>query len=62
MIIFDSITKTDTYVQLSRGNDETMIMPSSSVIYTDDESGYVSIKTTGSRKVIGLIPKSVYDA
>lgn len=62
MIIFDSITKTDTYVQLSRGNDETMIMPSSSVIYTDDESGYVSIKTTGSRKTIGLIPKSVYDA
>lgn len=61
MIIFDSITKSDAYIELAKGDDEKMILPSNSVIFVDDESGYVSVKNTASRKVIGIIPKDVYD-
>lgn len=60
MKIFDNYTKTDTYIEVSN-DEEKMVFPISSVILVDDESGYVSIKTTGSRKTIGLITLEAYD-
>lgn len=48
-MIYNNVTKTDTYVELSNG-DNKLIMPTSSVIIVNDESGIQSIKTVGSRK------------
>lgn len=50
------MTKTDTYVELSNGENK-LIMPTSSVIIVDDESNLTSVKTVGSRKTIGLVKK-----
>lgn len=58
MIRFDTITKTDEYVELTTSDGQKMILPTSTVIFVEDESNDVSIKTIGSRKTIGLIPKS----
>lgn len=52
-MIYNSMTKTDTYVELSNG-DNKLIMPASSTIIVDDESGMQSIKTVGSRKTVAL--------
>ena len=51
---YNSMTKTDTYVELSNG-DKKLIMPASSTIIVDDESGMQSIKTVGSRKTVALV-------
>lgn len=57
-MIYNSITKNDTYVELSNGeNGEKQIMPTSSVILVDDESGMIAIKTIGSRKTVALVKK-----
>lgn len=53
MIKFTDINKTETYVELTTDNGEKMLMPTSSAIFVDDESGAISVKTTGSRKTIG---------
>ena len=52
-MIYNDFSKTDTYVELSNG-DHKLIMPTSSVIIVDDESGIQSIKTVGSRKTVAL--------
>lgn len=52
-MIYDSMTKTDNYVELSNG-DNKIIMPANSTIIVDDESGTQSIKTVGSRKTVAL--------
>lgn len=52
-MIYTDFTKTDTYVELSKG-DNKLIMPTSSVIIVDDESSMQSIKTVGSRKTVAL--------
>lgn len=54
MTIFNEMVKTDTYVQLKEG-ENTVVMPLSSVITVDDESGMIAVKTTGSRKTIALV-------
>ena len=51
---YNSMTKTDTYVELSNG-DNKLIMPTSSVIIVNDESSIQSIKTVGSRKTVALV-------
>ena len=61
MIIFNKITKTEAYVELTTENGEKHIIPTSDVIFVNDESGFVSIKNTGSRKTIGLISEEDYD-
>lgn len=48
------MTKTDNYVELSKG-DNKLIMPTSSVIIVDDESSMTAIKTVGSRKTVALV-------
>lgn len=53
-MIYNNITKTTTYVELSNGENK-IIMPTSSVIIVDDESNLTSVKTVGSRKTIGLV-------
>lgn len=53
-MIYNSMTKNDTYVELSNG-DNKLIMPTSSVIIVDDESSMQSIKTIGSRKTVALV-------
>ena len=59
-MIYNSMTKTDTYVELSNG-DNKLIMPTSSVIIVDDESGMQSIKTVGSRKTVALVKEENED-
>lgn len=61
MIIFTAITQDDAYVELTSEKGEKYIAPTSSVIFVEDESNFVSIKNTGSRKTIGLISKNVYN-
>lgn len=55
-MIYNSINKTSEYIELSNGENK-IIMPTSSVIIVDDESGMKSIKTTGSRKTVALVKK-----
>ena len=57
MIKFTEINKTETYVELTTEDGQKMIMPTSSFILIDDESGALSVKTTGSRRTIGIVPK-----
>lgn len=52
-MVYTNINKTDTYVELSNG-DNKLIMPTSSVIIVNDESSMQSIKTVGSRKTVAL--------
>lgn len=59
-MIYNSVSKTDTYVELSKG-DNKLIMPTSSVIIVDDESGMQSIKTVGSRKTVALVKEENED-
>lgn len=61
MTIFNSITKTSTYVELGTERGEKFIIPLNDVIFVNDESGMVSIKNTASRCTVGLIPDSVYN-
>lgn len=61
MTIFNSINKTETYVELRTEKGEKFIIPTSDAIFVNDESGMVSVKNTGSRKTIGLIPEDVYN-
>lgn len=59
-MIYNSMTKTDNYVELSNG-DNKLIIPASSAIIVDDESGMKSIKTTGSRKTVALVKEENED-
>ena len=58
MIRFNSISKTDEYVELSTSDGQKMILPTSTVIFIDDESGLTTIKNTASRAIVGIIPTS----
>ena len=60
-MIYTSINKTDEYVELSTSDGQKMILPTSTVIFVEDQSNDISIKTVGSRKTIGLIPKSALE-
>lgn len=60
MVYFTSIAKTDTYVEMNTRDNELYVIPNDDVIFVDDNSGMVSVKNTGSRKTIGLIPVDVY--
>lgn len=53
-MIFTSMTKTDAYYEFS-GSEGKLIMPTTDVILTDDESGMIAIKNTASRCTIGLL-------
>lgn len=55
---FISYTKTDTYYEFVGENGEKYIIPSTSVVLVDDESGLISIKNTATRKTIGTVPKN----
>lgn len=61
MIYFNSIVKSDTYIELGTEKGEKYILPTSDTIFVDDSSGLVSVKNTASRKTIGLIPTDVYN-
>lgn len=68
-MIFVSYTKTGTYYEFVGENGQKLIYPVSSIILTDDESGFIAVKNTASRQTIGLIAKPkpkvrhiIYDA
>lgn len=61
MTIFNSITKTDTYVELGTEKGDKYIIPIDKFISVYDESGMVSIKSTACRKTIGLIPEDIFN-
>lgn len=48
-MVYTNINKTDTYIELSEGENK-LIMPVNSAIIVDDESGLKTIKSIGSRK------------
>jgi hypothetical protein len=54
--IYEIVNQNEQYIKL-RSDDEITLLPTKSTILVDDESGYISIKNTGSRKTIGLIQK-----
>lgn len=56
-MIFISYTKTDSYYEFVGENGQKLIYPVSSIILTDDESGFIAVKITASRQTIGLIKK-----
>ena len=56
-MIFVSYTKTDTYYEFVGDNGQKFIYPVSSIILTDDESGFIAVKNTASRQTIGLLKK-----
>lgn len=59
-MIYNSMTKTDTYVELSNG-DNKLLLPANSTIIVDDESSMHSIKTVGSRKTVALVKEENED-
>jgi hypothetical protein len=56
-MIFTNYTKTDTYYEFVGENGEKQIYPVGSIILTDDESGFISVKNTASRQTVGLLRK-----
>jgi len=56
-MIFVSYTKTDSYYEFTGENGEKLLYPVSSIIMTDDESGFISVKNTASRQTVGLLRK-----
>lgn len=50
-MIYSSVNKTDTYIELTEGENK-LIMPTNSAIIVEDESNLKTIKSIGSRKNI----------
>ena len=50
-MIYSSVNKTDTYIELTEGENK-LIMPLNSAIIVEDESNLKTIKSIGSRKNI----------
>lgn len=48
-MIYSNVNKTDTYIELSEGENK-LIMPVNSAIIVEDESDLKTIKSIGSRK------------
>lgn len=57
MVIYTSMTKGDTFYALEKEDGNRDLYPIDSLIFIDDESGFISIKATATRKVIGLLRK-----
>ena len=56
-MIYSSVNKTSTYIELTEGENK-LIMPTNSAIIVDDESGLKTIKSIGSRKNIASYNES----
>ena len=54
MGIAHSFTVTDTLYQFDFGDGKKAVLPRSFVILTDDQSGLLAVKVTGSRKTLFL--------
>ena len=52
---FVDYTKTDTYYEFITEDGNKMLIPVSSVILVDDNSGAIAVKTVASRKTVGLL-------
>lgn len=50
-MIYTNFSKTDTYIELTEGENK-LILPLNSAIIVDDDSGLKTIKSVGSRKNI----------
>lgn len=50
-MVYTNINKTDTYIELTEGENK-LIMPTNSAIIVEDESNLKTIKSIGSRKNI----------
>ena len=58
MKIYTAITRADNYIKLSN-DEETVTIPAAAYVAVDDNSGYISVKNTATRKTFGLIKKNV---
>lgn len=57
-MMYVSYTKTDSYYEFTDVKGNKTLMPSTTVILVDDESGLLSIKNTATRKTIGTVPSN----
>lgn len=55
---YTSYTSTDSYYEFVDSNGNKTLMPATSIILVDDESGLLSIKSVATRKVLGTVYKS----
>ena len=55
---YTSYTSTDSYYEFVDANGNKTLMPATSVILVDDESGLLSIKSVATRKTIGTVPSN----
>lgn len=58
-MIFTTYNQSDTYYEFVGENGQKLIYPVSSIILTDDESGFIAVKNTASRQIIGLLAKPI---
>lgn len=56
-MIFTTYNQTDSYYEFIGENGQKLIYPVSSIILTDDESGFIAVKNTASRQTVGLLRK-----
>lgn len=56
-MVYTNINKTDTYIELTEGENK-LIMPLNSAIIVEDESNLKTIKSIGSRKNIASYNES----
>lgn len=55
-MIYTSINKTDSYIELSDGTNKLLI-PTDKYIAVDDNSGLISVKSLATRKTIAMVRK-----
>ena len=55
---YTSYTSSDSYYEFVDSKGSKTLMPATSVILVDDESGLLSIKSVATRKVLGTVYKS----
>ena len=56
-MIFESYTQNDDYTEFVAADGTKLLMPTACVILIDDNSGCITIKSTASRKIVGLVKK-----
>ena len=61
-MIYTNANKTDSYIELSDGGNNIMILPTSATILVDDNSNLISVKNVASRKTCALLNKSALNA
>lgn len=57
MVIYESYTLENECYTFTSADGDVVLMPAATTILVDDNSGFISIKNTATRKTVGLIRK-----